>query len=367
MPWLTPSLKSLRATTRDNVLAKLRAKAMVPNSVTRIVSDAMAGLAYLCLLYVDWLAKQLLPDTAEDEWLERQGVIWLVNADGTRGRKPGSCATGIVTMTGQMEITIPLATRLSGIDGTLFETTEQIMLGNEATPVHLQAMTVGVAGNLDAGMTLSFVAAIPGVDGQATVLSLQGGAEAETIDELRGRVLERIQQPPMGGDAEDYVAWATRVAGVTRAWCAPNEMGIGTVTVRFMCDDLRAGNGGFPLQEDIDAVQAYLDIVRPVAVKDFFVVAPIPLPIDFTIAQLDADTAAIRAAIEASVAKMLRDKAKPAFALNGVLQPAQTIFAAWVSDAILNTPGVNSFDLNMDDRPMPNNGCMAVPGVMTVV
>ena len=39
------------------------------------------------------------------------------------------------------------------------------------------------------------------------------------------------------GDNDDYVAWATEVPGVTRAWCSPNGMGAGTVVVRFVRDD----------------------------------------------------------------------------------------------------------------------------------
>ena len=80
---------------------------------------------------------------------------------------------------------------------------------------------------------------------------LDGGTDEETDEELRARVLRRIRQPPMGGDAYDYVAWALAVPGVTRAWCSPLEMGIGTVTVRFMMDDLRADNDGFPIADDI--------------------------------------------------------------------------------------------------------------------
>ena len=45
--------------------------------------------------------------------------------------------------------------------------------------------------------------------------------------------------PPVApwGDNDDYVAWATEVPGVTRAWCSPNGMGAGTVVVRFVRDD----------------------------------------------------------------------------------------------------------------------------------
>jgi len=199
---------------------------------------------------------------------------------------------------------------------------------------------------------MAFDTPIAGVDGQATVVNLDGGTDAETDAELRMRVLERIQAPPMGGDKEDYVNWTLRVPGVTRAWSFPLEMGIGTVTVRFMMDDLRAGQEGFPNADDVATVQAYLDTVRPVAVKDFFVVAPIRQPIDFYISKLNPDDSTVKGGIEVSIQQMLKEQAAP----------GQTIFKAWKSDAVLSAPGVISFDLGGDDDVMPDVGHLAVLG-----
>ena len=86
------------------------------------------------------------------------------------------------------------------------------------------------------------------------MVELDGGVDTENDDDLRARILFRIHQPPMGGDADDYVAWALSVPGVTRAWAA-TEMGIGTVTVRFMMDELRADQDGFPNGDDIVMVE----------------------------------------------------------------------------------------------------------------
>jgi uncharacterized phage protein gp47/JayE len=192
-----------------------------------------------------------------------------------------------------------------------------------------------------------------GVDNIATVVILTGGTDGETDDELRARVLQRIREPPMGGDATDYVAWAEAVPGVTRAWSFPQEMGIGTVTVRFMMDQLRADSGGFPIQIDIDTVTAYLNTVRPVTVKDFWVVAPIPQPIDLTIANLNPDNQAVREQIIASVGQMLFEQTAP----------GQTIYAAWKSFAVMSAPGVISFDLvDAVDDVMPDAGHLAVLG-----
>jgi uncharacterized phage protein gp47/JayE len=141
-------------------------------------------------------------------------------------------------------------------------------------------------------------------------------------------------------------------------------MGIGTVTIRFMMDDLRASQGGFPNGDDILAVETYINKVRPVAIKDFFIVAPVPEPIDFTIVEMIDDNDSIRASIEISVTNMLQERAAPVQIINGLPVPPTTIYAAWVSEAILSVNGVVSFTLNMTDHAMPYNGSLAVLGTV---
>ncbi len=364
MPWITPTLRRVRELTRDEVTSSLSGAALIGNNVLRVMSDAMAGLAHLTLRYIDWLALQLLPDTSETEWLDRHGDIWLTNADGTTGRKSASYASGLVSFIGDAGTVIPNGTQLEGA-GVLFETTQEIVLNINETDATIQAIDPGSAGNLPAGSSLSILNGIVGVNSSPTVLSLTGGTDVETDSDLRTRVLLRIREPPMGGSATDYVQWTLAVPGVTRAWASPLEMGVGTVTVRFMVDDLRSTNDGFPLLEDIESVTTYLDKVRPVAVKDRFVESPIPEAIDFEIRNLTPDTAAIRAAIEENVIDMLRRKAAPAYSIDGVARDAQTIYAAWVSEAIIQTPEVESFNLIMSDHSMPHAGALAVLGAIT--
>ena len=157
------------------------------------------GLAFLVLLYIDWLALQLLPDTAETEWLDRHAAIWLPAG----GRKPATFASGSVTATGINGSILPQGSQLTGSGGgsgsVLYETLSQITVGTGPTPVDVRAVDPGVAGNLDQGSSLAFVNAIAGIDGSVTVVTMDGGVDIESDDELRERVLERIQQPPMGG------------------------------------------------------------------------------------------------------------------------------------------------------------------------
>ena len=353
MPWATPTLREVRSIVRDHVRGSLPgADASVPNSVLRVMSDTQGALCHLTLLYIDWLANQLLPDTAETEWLDRHGQIWLVNADGSIGRKQATYASGTVTFTGQAGAVVPVGTRLTAAN-TDYETTEAITIGGP-TEAPVQALDAGTIGNLEFGATMALVNTITNVDGTATVVVIEGGFDTEGDEELRSRVLLRIQNPPMGGSQADYVRWALAVPGVTRAWAAP-EQGPGTITVRFLMDEARAEDDGWPTPPDIQMVHDYIDTVRPVTVMGTYVVAPIKEFVNIRILNLVPNDAATQAAIVESLRDMFFERAAP----------GQTIYAAWISHAIMETVGVMSFNLGAyDDFVMPSLGHMAVLGTV---
>jgi uncharacterized phage protein gp47/JayE len=295
--------------------------------------------------------------------LDRHGQIWLVNADGSTGRKMATLSTGTAQIQGMIDGTIvPAFTQLdstiglpSGFDSpnatVTFETLTAITVSASApVSVNIRCLDAGSFGNLPDGSTLSITPPIAGVLTTVLTYSLTGGTDTETDDQLRARILQRIRNPPMGGALADYVAWALAVPGVTRAW-ANQEQGIGTITVRFMMDDLRSSNGGFPLPADVTAVAAYIDQMRPVTVKDCFVAAPIKYLIDLTIASLTPNTDETKNEIQTEVTDMLFRLAAP----------GQTIYSAWISAAIMEAPSVVSFDLiTNNDFVMPNIGSMAV-------
>lgn len=357
MPWTVPSLADLRRQVRDYVNARLPgADAAIPNSPLRVISDNQAGLAALNFDFLAWIAQQMLPDTADREYLDRHADIWL------GGRLQATFAGGSVMLSGVEGSTIPAGTVLSA-SGATFQTTEPVTLAAVATEAPIEALIAGEVGNRPAGARLSLVSAISGVDPNAIVVSLEGGLDIESDDHLRDRVLERIRKPPMGGDADDYVQWVKSTSigsAITRAWCAANEMGVGTVTVRFMMDDLRSDVGGFPTQDDLDAVAAHLDALRPVTVKELYVVAPEPHPISVTITGLDPDTASMQAAVITSIEAMLLERARPSTTVNGSLVPAQTIYAAWIAEAVMATTGINHCTIDADDEVMEDGGKIAV-------
>jgi len=357
MPWITPTLKDTRRLTRDYVLSQLGARAMIPNSVLRIMSDAMAGLTHLALLYLDWLAKQLMPDTAEREWLDRHGTIWLTNADGSKGRKAATFAEGTMRYEGLTGIVIPVGTILQGANTVQYQTVTEGMIGADLFGTSdAVALTAGAVGNLLDGDQLTLAPPITGITTVTLLGDMTGGVDTETDDQLRERILFRIQNPPMGGSQADYVRWAMAVPGVTRAWAAP-ELGPGTMTVRFLMDDIYPDNHGMPQESDIVEVYDYVNSKRPVTVYDCFVFAPILYFYDITIKDLVNDDESVRARIEEAIKDIERKRSKP----------GQTWYRSWVEEAIINAVGEESHELIFTTVDMPGSAYMPCLGTVLYV
>ena len=354
MPWITPTLKETRRLTRDYVLSQLGAKAMIPNSVLRIMSDAMSGLTHLTMLYLDWLAKQLMPDTAETEWLDRHGVIWLDNADGSKGRKAATYANGTVEFQGNTGVIVPIGTLLSGMNSVQYQTVTEAAIGADGFGnSEAVALTAGTIGNLPDGVAVQPIEAIVGLALATLDGDMNGGVNQETDDQLRERILQRIQNPPMGGSQADYERWAYQVPGVTRAWAA-SEQGPGTITTRFLMDDLYPDNYGLPTEADIRTVSDHIDKMRPVTVMDCYVVAPILFFYDITIRNLTTDDESVRARVEASIKDLEFRRSKP----------GQTWYRSWVDEAISQAVGEETHELDYETTEMPAPGYMPALGTI---
>ncbi len=362
MPWNLPLLRDRRRQVRDDIAAHLPgADATVANSVLRVVGDAQAALTHDNDRHLEWVARMMIPDTAEGEFAERWANIWLPD-----GRKPASYATGFITVTGSPGAVIASGTVLTAslVDSAgaavtwQFEVSAGITLASSSAAVAIAAIDAGALGNLDEGAALGFLTVLPGIDGAAVVAApgLAGGADVETDEDLRRRTIDRIQQPPHGGTAHDYVQWALECPGVTRAW-ARQEMGIGTVTVRIMLDDVRGYLGGVPESEDLAVVRAYIDERRPVTVADFWVVAPVAQPINLIIGDLIGDTPETRANIRVELDAMLRFRAAP----------GAIIYASWIREAVAIATGEDHHDLTVANVVPASAGHLAVLGTLTFV
>lgn len=307
MAFTRPSLTELISRNQSDIESRLpgtdaKTRRTVVGVLARVLSGAVHGLYG----YLDWASKQLMADTAEAEHLDRHAGIWL-----QEGRKAAVAALGSVDFTGTDGSVIPAGSLLQRSDGVVYATDAEVTIAASVATATVTASDAGADGNSDAGVGLSLISPIAGIQSSATVATggLTGGADIESDDDLRARVIARIQNPPQGGSESDYLAWALAAhVDVTRAWVYGEELGAGTVVVMVATDDVVGGP--IPVQSVVDAVQAYIDVRRPVTAA-VTAVAPVAVPFNLTISNLSPDTSTVRSAIEAEIADLLRREAGP--------------------------------------------------------
>lgn len=300
-----PTLDQLITRTTDDVSSRVTGNTgnVLRRSVLGVLARVFAGLAHLLHGHLDWLSRQLFPDTAEAENLERWAAVWGVS------RNAATFATGTVIFTGVEGAAVPTNTLVALSDGQRYGVVTGGVISGGSVELSVTAIEAGLAGNVEAGVTVSIVGGLVDIDTAATVGSdgMTGGLDAETDDGLRERLLTRVQQPPAGGAKHDYDAWAKEVTGVKRVWVYPERSGVGTVVVGVE-GEVRTGTH---LAETslIDAVQAHIDEMRPVTAQ-VGVFPPIIQPLNVTVS-VTPDTPAVRAAVEAELADMLDRSASP--------------------------------------------------------
>jgi uncharacterized phage protein gp47/JayE len=353
MPFARPTLGALIRDAQASIAARLPGSdPLLRVSNLNILARLFAGVGHLMFGYLDWIVKQVLPDTAETEFLDRWAAIFGLS------RQPAAYAGGTVTLTGINGATLPAGAVLTRADGAAYVTQAAATIASGVASVAVLARAAGAAGNADAGASLALASAVAGIVGVASVAApgFIGGADLETDTAYRARLLARIQNPPMGGSAADYLAWALAQPGVTRAWVYTLARGAGTVDVTFVMDGRLPGSI-IPGSGDVAAVQVALDALRPVT-ADLLVWSPTGVPLNVTISGLANNTAAVQAAIRQELAAQIL--------LDGA--PHGSIYRSRLDEAVSRASGElhHVITLPVGDVTAAA-GAIYVPGTVTFV
>lgn len=341
MAFERPTLSEIIERVQADVESRMSKKAM-RWSLASVLSRVIAGTAHGLYGFISFVLRQCFSSTAEGAYLERRASEYAVY------RKPAAKAVGTVTFTGSE--TVPAGTQLQNEEGTVYVTTAESAGG--AAPI--EAVEAGASGNSVEGMELTFVSPVPGIASTAVAGELTGGVDAEDDESLRERLLERQKNPPKAGTKADYVMWAKQVPGVTRAWCAALEQGIGSVTVRFMTDGLTSD--GIPDGVMIDRVRALIEENMPVTTQ-LYVVAPIPKALNLTL-DITPDTAQIRAKVQSAVEAVILAEAVP----------GGPVLLTSIDRAVSSVSDVKSYRLTTPtDDVTTKTGEIFVPGTITWV
>jgi len=304
MPFTRPTLKELIERTEQDAVSRLGIGTPPRHAMVRALARTEAGVAHGLYGYIDYKARNFLPDTGDDDTVLRWANLYGVQ------RLSAAAASGAVLATGTNGSVIPAGRVLQSSTGAQYTVDSDATISAGSAVVAVTAADGGAAGNLDAGASLSFASPVAGVVATVAVQApgLTGGSDQETIEALRVRVMDRMRQPPKGGTNSDYVEWAK--AGhpdVTRVWVAGQEMSANSVTVRIVTDN--APGGLIPTQTVIDAVLAYIQTQRPVT-AEVYVVAPTAIDLDLSIA-ISPNTQAVKDAITAELQDLLLREAEP--------------------------------------------------------
>jgi uncharacterized phage protein gp47/JayE len=315
MPYEKPGISELIDQQFADLLSMLKdADPTLRDSKLEIFAKVMAGGLNGGYSYLDWILRQIFPDTADPEYAGKWGFTKnLVPLD-------AKAASGSVLMTGNVGAGCLIGDELRRDDGVLFVTTESAVIpGGGSISVAVTASAAGTASNTDAAVLLTWTSVPAGVNSTAAVEDMTGGTDDETDAEYSERVIESFRNPARGGNETDYETWAKEADDVTNVWIRawdpsdnPDNVLLGDLLLYFMMYDTY--DDGIPLAGNVTKVQDYIDERRPMGMGDFTVAAPTSEDLDLTLS-ITPDTLQGRNEVEEQLEDYIRRTAEP----NGVL------------------------------------------------
>lgn len=309
MAFQRPTLDQIVDRVRSDIKGALGIFAILRRSFLEAIAFAIAGAAHILHGHLVFVSRQIFPDQAEKEFLQRWAAIYNIL------QKAATFTQLTISVEFTAAGTLPATTQLQRSDGVTYTVDADIT----ATVAGFVTGTVtcddsGSNGNIDAGEFLSLTSPVANVNQDIEVTGFViEGEDQETDASLQERVVARIRLAPQGGATFDYIAWAREVTGVTRAWVFPDHLGQGTVGVSFVEDE---NVSIIPLAPKVAEVQDHIDFVKPVT-ADVTVFAPIERVVNMSI-KVKPNSVAIQDAITAEIVDLFQREANVAGAYKSV-------------------------------------------------
>lgn len=230
MSLVTPTTQEIT----DNIVAQLEASIsqtipLLPKSFTRVLAKALGGVLVLIYRYAGFsLLQQFVTSATIEETIVNgtalSPLIEWGRIFGVGDPLDGSRAELLVDVTVINQVgSLPGNSQLLRADtGVIYLTVAPVPLVSALVQVTVRASSqqgggdaVGNIGNLEDGDIISFANPLPNVATDAVVDStVTEGADAETEEAYRARILDRTQARPQGGAYADYRVWGGEVDGV---------------------------------------------------------------------------------------------------------------------------------------------------------
>lgn len=363
MSFERPSLQDITDKITSTVRSNLGITTILRRSFIYSIIVSIAGIFHQIIGYIQFLSRQIFPDTAEREYLERFCSVWGVK------RNPARYSIIQLQFSGVAGSGVSIGTLVQSSSEVQFVVNSSAVISVDSLTVQATALIPGAASNPMIGDTFYLVSPISGIKSSAIVTAInQEGEDEESDESLREKLIDRIQNVPCGGNANDYIRKSKEVTGVTRSWCFPNYLGPGTVGVMFVED----GEPGIvPSAAKITEVRNSISSWLPVTVINLAVQAPNVIPLNMTIA-IKPNTLEVQNAISEEIRDLIARESQ----VKGAYSGPNTVYDGSIALSRINE--AISLAMNEEDHQIilindvaPSNvapanaGDLIVPGIIT--
>jgi uncharacterized phage protein gp47/JayE len=258
----------------DNITAQIELAIgqtipLLPKAFTRVLAKALAGVIVLLYKYAGFIFLQMFVAYATNEEtlingrvirpLTEWGRLIGVGDPEAATRAELTITVSVTNQTG----TLPAGSQLLyAPSGVVYLTTAAVALNAATVTVTIRAASdqtggtgEGAIGNLEVADVVSFANPLPNVATNAVVASVVvTGADGETVEAYRARIVRRFQRKPQGGAYADYQIWGESVAGIAHVYPYTGNTP-GEVDIYVEATEASSGSAdGIPTGAQLDAV-----------------------------------------------------------------------------------------------------------------
>lgn len=302
----------------------------------KIISEVEAGIYYSLLGDIEFLKKQIFPDTAEKEYLRAH---W---SDRVVPLYPET-ASGTVKIKGVAGVSIPAGCIFSSLQGKTYFNDKSYIVGENGTvEVEVQAENMGSDSNLKYGSKLTLSSnLIANIESEVTVeKDISGGTDGETDENYLLRVMNYMRGD-LNGKSGDFTTWALNSSSeVSKAWEFKHFSRFGSLLITVVGGD---ENNGFSKVSNIQKIQEYIESQAPPVI--FTVKSADLIEINFAIGlpNLNENTVKNRNEIESSIKSYFNSKAQPDMHIKGATYRDVIVNGDTITEAELSIVGGDKY------------------------
>ncbi len=230
----TPTTAELRDTIVGQIEASIgQTVPLLPKAFIRVLASTLAAVFITLYKYIGFIALQLFVRTASGSETTINGkqvtplIEWgrLIGIGDPIAAIPAELTVDVTVE--QQVGQLPSGSQLLGeANGVTYITIGAVLLNAPVVSVTVRAVAdqngtggVGTIGNLDPGEILNFANPLANVARETVVTGeTQTGADGETTEAYRQRVIDRFQRRPQGGAYADYAIWGEETPGIANIY-----------------------------------------------------------------------------------------------------------------------------------------------------